>query len=274
MQEKIMTILNTVKKKAAFTVMCGALVTAMGTGAAFAENNAGSMIKNDSGNFSYSTDDGETWQNGVPDGAKYSEDGRSREMLSGAYVELEEAKYREDGKFTIVNVSEGPVGVKIVCDSEGPLGIGTKLAVRNENGVIMYSTDDGETWSETAPEGFTVSIIDDNGGLMTNNEFADGELAISVTKSLLVKNEDGKISHSTDGGQTWLDGAPADAAFDADDKLFMTIGSEGTTGIGTKLAVKNENGVIMYSTDGGATWSDTTPEGMQIKGRINSQDIQ
>ncbi|RYD02153.1 hypothetical protein N752_27260 [Desulforamulus aquiferis] len=118
MNSKVLKVLNTTKKKAGVAILCGALVTTLGTGTAFAESSNTIMLgKFEKGQISYSSDRGQTWNENVPDGAPF-------------------------------NIKEGKVIIGIAPEG------GSGILVKNENGNKMYSTDGGETWSENIPEGF------------------------------------------------------------------------------------------------------------------------
>lgn len=139
MMNKIKSILITGKKKAAFITMCGALALTLGTGAAFAANSAKigekSLVKNENGVRTYSTDDGKTWNQGVPEGFQEN--------------------INKDGNVT------STVGI--------PPKDGASLMVQDKNGAISYSTDGGKTWSENAPEG-VASTVNEDGSVSVMSE--------------------------------------------------------------------------------------------------------
>ncbi|QKE71540.1 exo-alpha-sialidase [Arthrobacter citreus] len=158
----------------------------------------------------------------------------------------------------------------------------TKMLVKNENGVISHSTDDGTTWIPGAPEG--EKIIKDVDG---KESFIIGEAKSAPSGSLMVKNENGKLKFSKDGGKTWSEKAPdhfkveakGDGAVFAKKKLIVkkengTVkfskdgGKTWIKGEPEKLKepfmTKNENGKVMFSTDGGKTWSEKAPKGVTI----------
>lgn len=121
MKSKILLMLDTTKKKVGAVVLCGALITAIGLGTAFAANSMNSLqVKMENGVKSYSTDSGKTWSKNAPEGVTVSD---------------------QDGKLTVSNGTP-------LKDGEGK-GVLSKV----ENGVRSYSTDGGKTWSEKAPAG-------------------------------------------------------------------------------------------------------------------------
>ncbi|WP_082053641.1 WD40/YVTN/BNR-like repeat-containing protein [Gordoniibacillus kamchatkensis] len=183
---------------------------------------------------------------------------------------------------SMMEATKKKAGVALLCGALlATLGTGTALAansiasaktglqVKVENGVRLYSTDGGKTWSKNPPDGVTVSEQDGKITFSNGTPPKDGE-----GKGTLFKMENGVGSYSTDGGKTWGDKAP-DGAQDKvtigeDGKVTHKQGnpSEAPNGTGlharTELAVKIENGVRLYSTDGGKTWSQTPPDGLTV----------
>lgn len=137
MKSKILSMLDTTKKKVGVALLCGALVATIGAGAAFAANARTSMmVKMENGVRSYSTDDGKSWSEKAPDGVTVTED--------------------KDGKLTMMYGTPPK-------DGEGK-GLLSKV----ENGVRTYSTDGGKTWSEKAPDGAEDSVTIDEDGKITH----------------------------------------------------------------------------------------------------------
>ena len=100
-----------------------------------------------------------------------------------------------------------------------------------------------------------------------------------------VKAEDGKLSYSKDGGETWTEGMPdnmntkysLDGGKTWNDGLppencgdnVMVISSDGEIPDDTEVIsidVMDENGTQQYSTDGGKTWSEDVPDGATVNG--------
>ncbi|MDR1713806.1 MAG: glycoside hydrolase [Coriobacteriales bacterium] len=114
-------------------------------------------------------------------------------------------------------------------------------------------------------------------------EGEDAELTLTVTDvngvesgSVLVRTEeDGSSSYSTDDGATWTEGLP-DGAYgftteDGQSFVIVGAGSEGADaylgvpdGATASLAVRTEDGVTYYSSDGGSTWSETPPDDVEV----------
>jgi hypothetical protein len=93
----------------------------------------GLLVLSEDGVARYSTDGGATWIEGYPEGTEVQTDAQGRTTVS-----------------TGVGVTSSGTGV---LETDG-------LAISvngSEDGVIRYSTDDGVTWSEQAPEGVTLT---------------------------------------------------------------------------------------------------------------------
>lgn len=121
MKSKILSMLNTTKKKVGAIVLCGTLVTAIGAGTAFAASTINTLqVKMENGIRTYSADGGKTWSKDTPDNVVVDD---------------------KDGKITIWNGIPPKDG-----EQHGMLS-------KVENGVGAYSSDGGKTWSETAPAG-------------------------------------------------------------------------------------------------------------------------
>ncbi|KLU63336.1 hypothetical protein CEB3_c03160 [Peptococcaceae bacterium CEB3] len=123
------SFLDTRKKKAGAILLSGVLITALGTGAAYAANatNAGQSLMakvQKNGVASYSTDGGQTWSQNAPAGVTKT--------------------IGPDGQVTLTNGNK-PQGH----------GEGHGLLARVQDGVTTYSTDGGNTWSQNAPAGVT-----------------------------------------------------------------------------------------------------------------------
>lgn len=75
MHKKILSKkLFTSKKKAGIFVFCTAIVATLGVGTALAANSMNTLqVKMENGVSSYSTDDGSTWSQDVPDGVTVNE---------------------------------------------------------------------------------------------------------------------------------------------------------------------------------------------------------
>ena len=85
-------------------------------------------------------------------------------------------------------------------------------AVRMEDGVVMYSIDGGETWSEDMPEGMSIEIA---------TMGADHENAFEVKM-----DEDGTLQYSIDGGETWSTEVPETYIVTVDDDGNVSVTHE------------------------------------------------
>lgn len=85
-------------------------------------------------------------------------------------------------------------------------------------------------------------------------------------KQFMFKNENGAMSHSTDGGATWTEGLPEGAnmttTVDGDKVTTQIQIEDAAPAAEPKLAF--ENGALKYSLDGGATWTLELPEGYEV----------
>ena len=233
----MINVMNTTKKKAGAAILCGALALTLGTGATTTFAAEGKMdalmAKNENGVITYSTDGGQTWSEKAP------------------------------ANMQAVKMGEGNMMIKNKLASEG--GIKAKVMVKEENGTKLYSTDDGQTWSETAPEGMPAFDMGGEGNIIfkMNGGPEDG-----VTIKVMVKEENGTKLYSTDDGQTWSETAPEGLpALNKGEKGNVIIQNKVTSeeGMKSNVMVKQENGKKLFSTDGGQTWSEQAPEGVKIK---------
>lgn len=89
-------------------------------------------------------------------------------------------------------------------------------------------------------------------------------LASNSTNSVLGKVVNGVKSYSTDGGKTWSGKAPEGVSINEDSTGGVLKGLSPEGAVKGGLAVKVENGVRSYSTDGGKTWSKEVPKGVTV----------
>ncbi|AOY78028.1 WD40/YVTN/BNR-like repeat-containing protein [Clostridium formicaceticum] len=249
MKSKILSTMNTTKKKAGIALLCGTLVAATGAGTVFAANDSAAMLRKvENGVTIYSTDGSQTWSENAPEGV------------------------------TAFNGKEGSRGFIRGMGFNGETGYimkirdGAGYMVKLEDGVKLYSTDGGETWSENVPEGMP-AFNGKEGTVIRSMGPNDGtgyEMKIRDGAGYMVKLEDGVKLYSTDGGETWSENVPEGMpAFNGKEGIVIRgMGFNGETGYimknrdGAGYMVKLEDGVKLYSTDGGETWSEDVPEGM------------
>jgi len=131
------------------------------------------------------------------------------------------------GAFLGIGLLIGILSVSTVLAAES--GANRSISIEEEDGVVQFSTDDGQTWSEEAPEGLTV-IEEGNQQIIT-----DGDLFDVSGDDTMAPLEEGEIRYSIDGGETWIETNP----------------EQNTNHIETEIV----DGVLKYSTDGGKTWT-------------------
>lgn len=133
MNKKILSKLDTTKKKVGAIVLSTVLLGTLAVGTAYAASSMNPLqVKTENGVQRYSTDGGKTWSQNAPEGVTVSD---------------------KDGKLTITN------GIP-PKDGEGD-----GMLIKTENGVRYYSIDGGKTWSQNAPEGVTVN---EDGSVVAN----------------------------------------------------------------------------------------------------------
>lgn len=133
MNKKILSKLDTTKKKVGAIVLSTVLLGTLAVGTAYAASSMNPLqVKTENGVQCYSTDGGKTWSQNAPEGVTVSD---------------------KDGKFTITN------GIP-PKDGEGD-----GMLIKTEKGVRYYSIDGGKTWSQNAPEGVTVN---EDGSVVAN----------------------------------------------------------------------------------------------------------
>jgi hypothetical protein len=117
-----------------------------------------------------------------------------------------ESRHCSSLRALIASIGAASASAADSVDTPSRDAVKTSLLVKEENGVRSYSTDDGKTWSSTAPDGVSLSDID--GKLTISNGIPpkDGD-----GKGLLSKVENGVRTYSTDGGKTWSTTAPEGA---------------------------------------------------------------
>ncbi len=140
MREKLAITLNTCKKKASAIVLAAALALSLSTLTALAASNLESLqVAIDGNGARYSTDGGQTWSDKVPDGATVSTGGNGEHSIF------------------IGTPPDGAVGdVNAAVTAAIGAVANANVAVKQEDGKFLYSTDGGHTWSENAPAGVTI----------------------------------------------------------------------------------------------------------------------
>lgn len=158
---------------------------------------------------------------------------------------------------------------KPVTLAAGEAGQGSIMVETGEDGVTRYSTDGGETWTESLPEGMEFELNEDGSRVGHSFIFGDGEIPEGA--GLMVqKDEEGNTRYSTDGGETWTEGLPEGEGFELNedgtiDGSFALPGIPSDAEMSTMMIKMDEEGNASYSTDGGETWTEGLPEGAEFE---------
>ena len=171
-------------------IACGALVAAIGAVSVSASSPFTTLqVKVEDGVKQYSTDDGRTWSTDAPEGVTETTDESGKVTITRGNAP---ADGEADGRKFYTSqhgVDEG--AQESVIDGEaGQAG----LMIKVEDGVKLYSTDGGKTWSQDAPQGYS-----EQDGVST---YSFGNPSDEGGK-YLTRMEDGVKRHSADGGKTW-----------------------------------------------------------------------
>ena len=127
------------------------------------------------------------------------------------------------------------------------------LSVRSDDNGTSHSTDGGETWSDTAPEGVAYTEVTTE----------DGD-SFEATITIDAEGLDSEVF------ETYLAARPASALpFDFsglwEEDVERRLSSEGFEYL-HMLRVDIENDTLYHSLDGGETWIEGLPEGMTREG--------
>lgn len=135
---------------------------------------------------------------------------------------------------------------------------GTKI--RRNNSKWQFSSDDGDTWSDTPPEGIYEGedgrLYYDSAKMKGMNSQASGEIAEfpfadEEGNSVIMKREKDSWQFSSDGGKSWTDEVP-DGVEVAKDGTLTWTSEDGEQ----QSQFDPSSGQWKYSEDGGKTWSD------------------
>lgn len=129
--------------------------------------------------WEYSSDDGETWTDEVPEGVTVHEDQSltllpGDDTLTGSGTDPWEQSL--DSWLASVYAEAGNIINDTLPDGHEDWGsfirFGETIARQNDDGQWEYSTDGGETWTDEAPEG--VSVNESGTGFRFSNGEASG----------------------------------------------------------------------------------------------------
>ncbi len=143
--------------------------------------------------------------------------------------------------------------------------------VKQENGVNLYSTDGGKTWDKHTPttKDQAVKIVSMKDGIAQFEAVNEADLKNAESSmQIMIKQENGVNLYSTDGGKTWDKHTPTTkdqavkivsmkdgiAQFEAVNEADLKNAESSM-----QIMIKQENGVTLYSTDKGKTWSEKAP---------------
>lgn len=187
MKEKF-TALLAGKRKGATIAACAALLLTVSSITAFTASGgtSASLVRVEDGNVTYSTDNRKTWVNGKPKG--FTSDGyQGAVIIEGTEGGKKEFSFDGKSGFGVTKNLDGSVSIGNTLPAEDK---GSTL-VRVEDGNICYSTDNGKTGKNGAPEDLKTET-DENGGAHSwvgdRPENGDG----ATTE----ENRNGELQHS------------------------------------------------------------------------------
>ncbi|MFM1653767.1 hypothetical protein ACI7RC_16925 [Brevibacillus sp. B_LB10_24] len=159
MEEKF-TVLLAGKRKGATIGACAALLLTVGTITAYAASSgsSASLVRVEDGNVTYSTDNGKTWVDGKPNGFR-SDGYQGAVIIEGTEGEKKEFSFDSKSGSGVTKNQDGSVSIGNTLPAKDKVS----SLVRVEDGNIRYSTDNGKTWKNGAPEGLKTET-DEKGG--------------------------------------------------------------------------------------------------------------
>lgn len=116
------------------------------------------------GKWEYSSDGGETWTDEAPEGFKAGEDGSlSVRQGEGSSEDFDAEAWEQELDGWLASIYEEVDNLMSDVMPEGYedwssfVRFGDTVARQTEDGQWEYSADNGETWTDEAPEGFSVN---------------------------------------------------------------------------------------------------------------------
>ena len=226
----------------------------------------------DNGNILYSTDNGETWTSAQQNGGSPFGTGEGYGVAydgKGRWVAVGNAEPSDIGNI-LYSTDNGETWTSAQQNGNNPFGTGNGNGVAydgkgrwvavgyddsSDTGNILYSTDNGETWTSAQQ----------NGGSPFGIGYGFGVAYDGKGRWVAVGSDDssdtGNILYSTDNGETWT------SAQQNGNNPFGTGNGNGVAydGKGTWVAVgsddSSDTGNILYSTDKGETWTSAQQDG-------------
>jgi photosystem II stability/assembly factor-like uncharacterized protein len=201
----------------------------------------------EAGNILRTTDGGAAWANmthgaaGYLSGASFDDENNGIAVGDGEMMRSTDAGRtwsRQDvGRIRLARVAHAGAGAA--------LAVGEDLEAGSLRGVILRSTDGGETWITTHRESYALYGID----------FVDASTGVATGLF-------GTLLRTTDAGATWVhETVPAV-------RILIDVAMADDIGI----AVGTDN-AILRSTDGGIHWIDVSPDGLPLGGNLHSVDL-
>ncbi|GED66107.1 WD40/YVTN/BNR-like repeat-containing protein [Lysinibacillus fusiformis] len=143
--------------------------------------------------------------------------------------------------------------------------------IKQENGVNLYSTDGGNSWNKSTPTSTdqAVKIVNIKDGIAQIEAIDEADLKKAYSSmQIMIKQENGVNLYSIDGGKNWNEYTPTST----DQAVKIVSMKDGIAQIeavneadlkkadsSIQIMIKQENGVALYSTDKGKTWSEKAP---------------
>ncbi len=197
-------------------------------------------VVGDAGCVGYSSDFGSTWVQltKVPSAYLYSIKFPSEKNIfaagfGGVYAKSADGGYSWNGGYVVVNNKTPKISnICFVNDKVGYLS-------RSYNQVCK-TTDGGNTWFAVIKDSSSVSLA------FNGLHFVDENIGYVVGKT------ENSMVKTTDGGNTWssvVTGAGVD--------LYDVYFTDANNGV-----IIGKNGTVKYTTDGGATWNNSTLNGV------------
>jgi photosystem II stability/assembly factor-like uncharacterized protein len=121
--------------------------------------------------------------------------------------------------------------------------LAVKVAEPGAQGLAKYSDDNGATWTSVNIGGAASGHGAKNGGA----------LCVINQSNIWLASVDGYIWFSEDGGASWTAQTSGDVT--TEDALCVNFKKDGVNGM-----AGFENDVILYTTDGGENWNETTED--------------
>ena len=142
------------------------------------------------------------------------------------------------------------------------VGVGDELARGGERGIITVTTNGGRTWTATK---------------VTHAIFLDGVSCSTVNRCAVAGFASNPIDPSTpgivlatrNGGASWLRATVPEGRYGF--RALSCIGSGRCVAVGESGHALAYSGLLMISNDGGNTWHELSPDGLEWRARQRRQ---